>query len=232
MSLDFSGSKQRRSYVSFTYQRVVYGFEVFKSYLLENSLLEAAISCDGEPAPERVVPDILAEGKPGGSPNGERTAPPEVGSTGDVLDVGEVDRFWPGAACAKLPIVKCSDLAVDIIDYHSDRHQLCRDRTLPCAKAYVLWSQGGQVMGRASIEEEFELEVRFLAADAGEQGERRLIWHWRRTARVRSVTKSWSQIIRQRCGKGIDEGARCRIDYFSVDCKSCMCNGVDYKGRK
>lgn len=127
---------------------------------LEKSLLEAAISCDGEPAPERVVPDILAEGKPGGSPKGERTAPPEVGSTGDVFDVGDVERFWLEAACAKLPIVKCSDLAVDIIDYRSDRHQTCRDCSSLNGKS-VLSSQYGRVMGRVS---EFELEVGFLAA--------------------------------------------------------------------
>ncbi len=32
------------------------------TYLLENSLLEPGVSCDGEPAPDRVVPAILADG--------------------------------------------------------------------------------------------------------------------------------------------------------------------------
>ncbi len=83
---------------------------------MEKILAEAPISCDGEPAPDRVVADILAaEVKPLGRPKGDRMAAAE-GSLGDVL-VGEPERGWPGAGWAKLPIVKCSDLAVDIINY-------------------------------------------------------------------------------------------------------------------
>lgn len=52
----------------------------------------------------------------------------EDGSLGEVLAVGEFDRGWPAAAWAKLPIVKWSDLELDIIDYrvptgpHQTRH--------------------------------------------------------------------------------------------------------------
>lgn len=66
------------------------------AHLLENSLLEPGISCDGEPAPERVVPAILL---PGGfsvpdMPKGDLVADALVGSIGDweVLVVGEVER--------------------------------------------------------------------------------------------------------------------------------------------
>jgi hypothetical protein len=63
-------------------------------YLLEKSLPDAPISCDGEPEPEREAPDILEEGlRPGERPNGDLAAPPEGGSSGDELEVGEVERF-------------------------------------------------------------------------------------------------------------------------------------------
>jgi hypothetical protein len=61
-------------------------------YLLENNLLEAAISCDGEPAPDRVFPAILPEFRPPDMPNGDRRAEPAEASFGEVLAVGEVDR--------------------------------------------------------------------------------------------------------------------------------------------
>lgn len=53
------------------------------------------MSCDGEPAPDRVVADILAAGfnELADMPKGERTVlPPDVGSTGEVLEPGELER--------------------------------------------------------------------------------------------------------------------------------------------
>ena len=74
-------------------------------YLLENNLPEAPMSCEGEPAPDRVVPCILEEApRPLDKPKGDLIAF-AVGSPGEVLAVGEVDR-WPAAPGAKLPIVK------------------------------------------------------------------------------------------------------------------------------
>lgn len=64
------------------------------TYLLEKSLADAAMSCDGEPAPEREAPDILAGGlRPGERPKGDLAAPPEEGSSGEELVPGEVERF-------------------------------------------------------------------------------------------------------------------------------------------
>lgn len=57
------------------------------TYLLENNLL-APISCDGEPAPDRVVPAIFPAVKPPGIPKGDRKAP---GSVGDVFAVEDPD---------------------------------------------------------------------------------------------------------------------------------------------
>ena len=63
------------------------------TYRLENSRLAAAMSWDGEPAPDRGAPDILLEGaRPGERPKGDRTAPADWGSLGDVL-VGDPERF-------------------------------------------------------------------------------------------------------------------------------------------
>ena len=57
------------------------------------------MSWDGEPAPDRVAPDILPDGvRPGDRPYGERTVPADCGSFGDVL-VGDPDRFWTVAVC-------------------------------------------------------------------------------------------------------------------------------------
>lgn len=79
------------------------------AYLFENSLPEAPISWDGEPAPDRVVPAILAEElRPVERPKGDLMAVPE-GSLGDVLEVvGDPERCWPAVptCCVKLPIVK------------------------------------------------------------------------------------------------------------------------------
>jgi hypothetical protein len=50
-------------------------------------------SCDGEPAPERVVPAIFpTEDNPPGKENGDLKAKPGTGSVGDWLVPGEVDR--------------------------------------------------------------------------------------------------------------------------------------------
>ena len=63
--------------------------------LLEKSLLEPAISCDGEPAPDRVALAILPELRPGESPNGERNVEAGDGSFGEPLAVvGDVERAW------------------------------------------------------------------------------------------------------------------------------------------
>lgn len=70
------------------------------TYLLENSLLEVVMSWDGEPDPERGFPGILLDGaRPGDMPNGDLTTLPDVGSPGEVLAVGEVERAWPDACC-------------------------------------------------------------------------------------------------------------------------------------
>jgi hypothetical protein len=62
---------------------------------LENNLPAPARSCEGEPAPDRVLLAILlAAPSPGGGPKVERRAEADVGSTGDVLAWGEVDRVW------------------------------------------------------------------------------------------------------------------------------------------
>lgn len=64
-----------------------------KTYLLEKSLLEPAVSCEGEPAPERVVPAILPDGfKTPDMPNGDLTVDAPDESTGGMLVVGEVER--------------------------------------------------------------------------------------------------------------------------------------------
>jgi hypothetical protein len=86
-------------------------------YLLENNL--PGISCDGEPAPDRFVADILFKlGNPDDRPNGDLTLLADVGSIGDVLLVGDVDRPGPLLACGGYPIVRWSpDREDDIIDY-------------------------------------------------------------------------------------------------------------------
>jgi hypothetical protein len=66
-------------------------------YLLEYSRPAAAISCDGEPAPDLGATDILFCGlRFGDRPKGERTPPPDGGSIGEVA-VGEPD--WPVVGC-------------------------------------------------------------------------------------------------------------------------------------
>lgn len=65
-------------------------------YLLVNSLLALPISCEGDPAPDRVFPAIFpAEFSPPGKPKGDRKALPLEGSVGDVLAVEdpEWERF-------------------------------------------------------------------------------------------------------------------------------------------
>jgi hypothetical protein len=76
---------------------------------LENSL---PISCDGEPAPDREMPDIFGEGiSPGGRPDDVRNDPPTVGSPRVVFKV-EVEPL------VGLDVAVCSfGLEVDIIDY-------------------------------------------------------------------------------------------------------------------
>lgn len=65
------------------------------AYLLDaKSLLElASWSCDGEPAPERVVPAMLPRDcKPGGFPKGDLAELPFGGSIGDVFPVDGPER--------------------------------------------------------------------------------------------------------------------------------------------
>lgn len=88
--------------------------------LLENSLLEPGASCDGEPAPDRVVPAILEDGLmtpdiangdlPLGASSEERL----------VAVCGEVERAWLLEFFGGKPKFKGSDLVLDIIDYSSD----------------------------------------------------------------------------------------------------------------
>lgn len=85
---------------------------------MEYSLFEPAKSCDGEPFPDREAAAILAdEVRLLGRPKGDLMAPPDEGSLGEELAVGDVERAWPLAACGGYPMVKCSDLVVDIINY-------------------------------------------------------------------------------------------------------------------
>lgn len=60
--------------------------------LLEKSLLEPPISCDGEPAPDRVLPAILAAFRPPDIPKGDLRLALAGGSTGEVLAAGDVER--------------------------------------------------------------------------------------------------------------------------------------------
>ena len=72
-------------------------------YLFENNLLALPpSSCDGEPAPDRVLPAILpAEFKPPESPKGDLNALPLEGSVGDVLAVEDPERGRPTTGCGK-----------------------------------------------------------------------------------------------------------------------------------
>lgn len=50
-------------------------------------------SCDGDPAPERVVPAMLpTDCSPGGPPNGDLTLLPFGGSIGEVFPVDGPER--------------------------------------------------------------------------------------------------------------------------------------------
>jgi hypothetical protein len=63
--------------------------------LLEKSLPEPAISCDGEPAPDRVAFAILPGLRPGERPKGDRIAEADEGSFGEPpAVVGDVERVW------------------------------------------------------------------------------------------------------------------------------------------
>jgi hypothetical protein len=92
-------------------------------YLLENNLLALPPnSCDGEPAPDRVLLAILpAEFKPPDRPKGDRKALPLDGSVGELLAVEEPERGRPVAGVGRYPKVRCSFLADDIIDYSSTK---------------------------------------------------------------------------------------------------------------
>ena len=74
--------------------------------LLENNRPEPAISCDGDPVPDRVTPAILPPGfSPPDMPNGDRMVCPVDVSFGDGLADGDVDRVWV-ADCGEYPTVK------------------------------------------------------------------------------------------------------------------------------
>lgn len=51
-------------------------------------------SCDGDPAPSRVLLAVPIPFKGLGFPNGDRTALPAGASIGEVLAVDEPDRGW------------------------------------------------------------------------------------------------------------------------------------------
>ena len=55
--------------------------------------------------------------RPGDRPKGDLTDPVPVDSIGDVLVFGEDERAWPLAGIGGKPMVRCSGLEVDIIDY-------------------------------------------------------------------------------------------------------------------
>lgn len=110
----------------------------------------ASGSPDGEPAPERVT--VILDPGPNpeevGSPKGERrfVLPPDEGSFGEVLALAGFDKGWPSPpACAYLPIVKCSGLVVDIIDYAQSELLIRRVR---CVSASAV---GGTTMLRQRI---------------------------------------------------------------------------------
>lgn len=91
------------------------------SHLLENSLLEPPISCDGEPAPERgllVMMPAEDTDTPLGRPKGDLLTPAPGVSTGELLTEGDVERGWLGK-----PRGKFSDLEVDIINYLAPPHE-------------------------------------------------------------------------------------------------------------
>lgn len=77
----------------------VLGVEERRSYrcatnLFENSRLEPAISCDGEPVPDRVLLDImLLEFILPGRPKTD-LAVVDKGSIGEFVAEGELERFW------------------------------------------------------------------------------------------------------------------------------------------
>jgi hypothetical protein len=60
------------------------------AYRLENNLLEPLRSCDGEPAPDRVLPAILPEFK--APRKGDLSEPALEGSVGDVFAVEDPER--------------------------------------------------------------------------------------------------------------------------------------------
>ena len=71
-------------------------------YLLEKTLLEPPISCEGEPAPDRVLPVILpAEFSPPGTPKGDRNALVLEDSVGELLAVDAPDRGRPIEGCGR-----------------------------------------------------------------------------------------------------------------------------------
>jgi len=71
-------------------------------YLFENNLLALASSCDGDPAPDRVLPAILpAEFKLPEIPNGDLNALPLEGSVGEVLAVEDPERGRLVAGCGR-----------------------------------------------------------------------------------------------------------------------------------
>lgn len=70
------------------------------THRLENRRPDAAISCEGEPAPERDAPGILeVDVRPGDRPKGDRRVlAADWGSFGEVV-VGDVERPWAEAVC-------------------------------------------------------------------------------------------------------------------------------------
>jgi hypothetical protein len=65
----------------------------YSSYLLEKSVRAPPSSCDGEPAPDRVLLAILpVELRLPGNPKGDLRALPLEGSVGEVLAVEDPER--------------------------------------------------------------------------------------------------------------------------------------------
>ncbi len=97
-------------------------------------------SCDGEPAPDRVLLAIFTAEVMllPVIPKGDRRAFPLDGSVGDVLAVEDPERGRLVDDAGRYPSVRCSDLADDIIDYSSTKclSYLAREMVGRCIRMY------------------------------------------------------------------------------------------------
>lgn len=113
LRLDFASSNRKRSCQRVCTLTCIRTGWRFSSYLLENNRPALAISCDGDPAPDRLLPDIRefdwsrpATSKP------DLLALGKDGSMGELAPDGDADLGW-----VEYPIGKWSDLEFDIINY-------------------------------------------------------------------------------------------------------------------